>query len=220
MYYFLNVLKFIIMKKSIFLFLAILLLININTYATIRTVTVQNYTFTPTPLNAFVGDTVKWQWIIGTHTTTSGTIPPGAALWNASIDAINTSFMYKITTAGTYNYACSFHGTLFGMTGVINATAAGIKQIETVVNKFELMQNYPNPFNPTTNIRFNIPQKSFVSLKLYDITGKELGTLVNSELNEGGYLVDFNASTYASGIYIYRLQAGDFTEVKKMMLIK
>ena len=106
------------------------------------------------------------------------------------------------------------------MTGVINAQAVGIKQIETVVPKYELKQNYPNPFNPTTIINFNIPQKSLVTLKLYDISGREIGTLVNSELNSGGYSVDFNGEKYASGIYIYKLQADNFTDVKKMTLIK
>jgi plastocyanin len=191
-----------------------------NIFSTTRIVTVQSYMFTPTPLNAFVGDTVKWSWINGTHTTTSLNVPMGAIAWNNPIDASNTSFIYVITAPGTYNYECTFHGQIFGMTGVINTQATGIKQIETVVSKFELNQNYPNPFNPTTIINFNIPQKSFVTLKLYDISGREIGTLVNSELNNGGYSVDFNGSNYASGIYIYKLQAGNFTDVKKMTLIK
>jgi plastocyanin len=211
---------FIIMKKIILLSLFILIIIISNAFATIKTVTVQSYIFTPTPLNAFIGDTVKWTWINGTHTTTSLNVPTGALSWNNPIDASNTSFIYAITTAGTYNYQCNFHGQIFGMTGVINAQAVGIKQIETVVPKYELKQNYPNPFNPTTIINFNIPQKSLVTLKLYDISGREIGTLVNSELNSGGYSVDFNGEKYASGIYIYKLQADNFTDVKKMTLIK
>jgi len=191
-----------------------------NIFSTTRTVTVQNYSFTPSPLNAFIGDTVKWTWVEGRHTTTSLNIPTGAVAWNNPVDVSNTSFIYVITTTGTYNYQCTFHGQLFGMTGVLNAQSVGIKQIESIVPKFELKQNYPNPFNPTTIINFNIPQKSFVTLKLYDISGREIGTLVNSELNNGGYSLDFNGVNYASGIYIYKLQTGNFTDVKKMTLIK
>ena len=208
------------MKKLILLSLAISLIMVANSFATIRSVTVQNYVFTPSTTNAFVGDTIHWTWINGTHTTTSVNVPLGAVAWNNPMDLSNTSFNYVILVPGTYNYQCTFHGQIFGMTGIINATSVGIKQIESTVQKFELEQNYPNTFNPTTIIRFNIPQNSFVSLKLYDLTGREIGTLVNSNLNEGGYSVDFNASKYASGIYIYRLQAGNFTDVKKMTLIK
>jgi uncharacterized delta-60 repeat protein len=87
-------------------------------------------------------------------------------------------------------------------------------------NEFNLAQNYPNPFNPTTTIQYSIPQRSNVTLKVYDILGNEVATLVNEERARGVYSVNFDASQLASGIYFYRIQAGSFIETKKMILIK
>ncbi len=86
--------------------------------------------------------------------------------------------------------------------------------------KFELMQNYPNPFNPITKINFTIPKNGFVSLKIYDVLGKEVANLVNNDLTAGIYAYDFNASALASGMYFYRLESNGFTDTKRMMLIK
>jgi hypothetical protein len=89
-----------------------------------------------------------------------------------------------------------------------------------VANDFILNQNYPNPFNPTTKISFTIPTSQFVKLKVYDILGNELITLINDELQVGNYIIDFNGSDLSSGIYIYKLQAGNFSKSNKMLLLK
>jgi hypothetical protein len=86
--------------------------------------------------------------------------------------------------------------------------------------KYELSQNYPNPFNPITNIKYQIQKTGQVTLKIYDITGREIKTLVNEIKNPGSYIVTFNGTELASGVYFYRIQAGDFVQVKKMVLIK
>jgi N-acetylneuraminic acid mutarotase len=87
-------------------------------------------------------------------------------------------------------------------------------------NDFLLYQNYPNPFNPTTAIRYQIPELSFVTFKVYDVLGNEVVILVNEEKPTGSYEVEFDATALSSGIYFYRLQAGDFIETKKMVLMK
>jgi len=89
-----------------------------------------------------------------------------------------------------------------------------------IPNQFNLSQNYPNPFNPTTTIKYQIPELSFVTLKIYDVLGNEITNLVNEEKSAGSYEVDFNATTLPSGIYFYKLQAGNFVETKKMVLLK
>ena len=86
--------------------------------------------------------------------------------------------------------------------------------------KFELKQNYPNPFNPTTSIECVVPSSEYVSLKVYDVLGNEVASLVNENKNAGSYRIDFNASTLSSGVYFYKITAGNYTETKKMMLIK
>jgi hypothetical protein len=83
-----------------------------------------------------------------------------------------------------------------------------------------LSQNYPNPFNPVTKINFAIPKTGFVTLKIYDILGREMRTLVNESVKAGNYSVEFNATTLSSGVYFYRLISDNFTDTKKMMLIK
>jgi hypothetical protein len=96
-----------------------------------------------------------------------------------------------------------------------------IRQIGTEIpGTYSLKQNYPNPFNPVTKISFDIPQKAFVSLKVYDILGKEVVRLVSEEKSAGKYIIDFNASYLSSGVYFYKLEAGDFTETRRMVVLK
>lgn len=91
---------------------------------------------------------------------------------------------------------------------------------ETIPATFKMEQNYPNPFNPSTIIRFSVPENSNVTLKVYDVLGNELITLLNEDKDAGWYDVSFDASALASGVYIYRIIAGSFISTKKMTLIK
>ncbi len=95
----------------------------------------------------------------------------------------------------------------------------GTEEIENP-NEFRLSQNYPNPFNPTTNISFNLPSTNNVDLKVYNLLGQEVATLINGRLNSGNHTIKFDASRLASGVYIYRLVSGEFSQTRKMMLIK
>ena len=97
----------------------------------------------------------------------------------------------------------------------------GIGNISSIIpNKVELFQNYPNPFNPSTKINYNLPSGSFVILKIYDNLGRELKTLVNDYQNAGLHSVNFDGNDLSSGIYYYKLQAGDFNKTKKLILLK
>lgn len=87
------------------------------------------------------------------------------------------------------------------------------------ISTYDLFQNYPNPFNPTTTIRYQIPKSGNVTLKVYDILGAEVATLVNEEKVAGKYEVNFNA-ILASGVYLYKLQANEYISVKKMVLVR
>jgi flagellar hook assembly protein FlgD len=88
------------------------------------------------------------------------------------------------------------------------------------ITSINLYQNYPNPFNPVTNIKFDLKENSFVTLKIYDETGKEIQTLVNSRLNEGQHSYNWNAENFSSGVYFYKITAGSFSDIKKMLFIK
>jgi hypothetical protein len=89
-----------------------------------------------------------------------------------------------------------------------------------IVKNYALFQNYPNPFNPTTTINYQLPQTGNVTLKIYDILGREVATLVNEQKNQGRYSVNFDASSLASGVYIYRIKVNDYVCSKKMLMIK
>jgi len=101
----------------------------------------------------------------------------------------------------------------FEYSNIIEVDAGAPKQ-------FALEQNYPNPFNPTTLISYQLPVASEVSLKVYDVLGKEVATLVNERQEAGTYHFNFNASSLSSGVYFYRIKAGNFVSTKKMMLVK
>jgi len=89
-----------------------------------------------------------------------------------------------------------------------------------IVDDYKLFQNYPNPFNPSTTISYQIPQQELVIMKVFDILGNEIGTIVNEEKPAGNYKVDFNTHSLPSGVYFYQLVAGNFVETKKMVLMK
>ncbi len=208
------------MKKYLFVAVLFILVCYRYTEATTRIIHVQSLSFNPSATDATVGDTIKWVWDIGTHTTTSTSIPGGAAVWDAPIDNVNTSFSYIVTVAGLYNYKCSFH-QVNGMIGSVNVSPIGIQPVSgSVPEIFSLSQNYPNPFNPVTIFSFGIPKRTLVKLKVYDISGRDVALLVNEVLEAGTYSVDWDASQYASGTYFYQFVSDGFTQTKKLILLK
>jgi len=117
------------------------------------------------------------------------------------------------------------HGWIACNNNIILKTTNGgnvfVKNISTEIPLcISLSQNYPNPFNPSTNIRYQITNNRFVLIKIYDITGKEITTLVNEKQSPGTYEVKFDADNLPSGVYLYKLNAGDYSETKKMILLK
>jgi hypothetical protein len=110
----------------------------------------------------------------------------------------------------------SADGTTYG--GALTTT--GVEQISGLPVIYNLSQNYPNPFNPSTNIEYSIPSESFVELTVYDVLGNEVATLVNEEQSAGTYKADFSGVNLTSGTYFYRIQAGNFLDTRKMILLK
>ncbi len=121
-----------------------------------------------------------------------------------------------IEFGGTSLVGAVINGVVYGDT-----TLTGIEEEKAeVITDYKLFQNYPNPFNPTTTIKYQIVSPSFVTLKIYDVLGKEIKTLVNQYQNAGRYNVTFNANKFASGIYIYVLKSGNYLASKKLILLK
>jgi len=157
-------------------------------------------TFSPGNVRTFTG--VSDSVLI--NTTSTANVPQG---------------LYTVTVTGTETGGPRVHTRSYQ---IRIGNFVGIQQTNTEVPQvYSLQQNYPNPFNPVTNIKFGLPKGSFVTLKIYDMLGKEVASLINNtNLAAGNYTYDFNAVNVPSGIYFYKLSAGEFSDVKKMTLIK
>ena len=127
-------------------------------------------------------------------------------------DTTGNDFVYIIEEVQYYHLCLFYRVELNVVTDVDN--------IISVPADFSLNQNYPNPFNPTTTIQYSIPHGSNVELKVYDVLGNEVAILINEEKERGDYTVSFDATGLASGMYLYRLQAGSFVKTKKMILLR
>lgn len=139
--------------------------------------------------------------------------------------AITTSLNNFMAASPSYLYCYVYSLFTPNATGVyripLQNTTTSIENVNgNVPNSFSLKQNYPNPFNPSTTIKFSIPKSSFVSLKVYDVLGKEVALLVNENLNEGTYNYNFDASKLSSGIYFYTIRSENFVQTKKMIMLK
>ena len=166
---------------------------------------------------------------IGTYLNDSATTPisSGSAPFTGNFTPENPlANLNGLDVNGLWILSITDHAN--GDTGALNAwcldlvyyTLVGGIQTVRIPNFYSLQQNYPNPFNPATKITYTIPKAGNVQLKVYDILGREVASLVNEVKQPGVYTVNFNASNYASGIYFYRIQSGDFSAVKKMVLVK
>jgi hypothetical protein len=148
------------------------------------------------------------------NTTVNGTAVTGRNVHQHS-DLSSGDGCTAITSPGTT------YTTLPNICIVINPGVSGITQKGNELPvKYELAQNYPNPFNPTTKINFAIPKQGLVTLKVYDVLGREVANLVNEVKTAGNYIVDFDASYLASGVYFYKLEVNGFSDVKRLVLIK
>jgi hypothetical protein len=145
----------------------------------------------------------------------SPVVKPDNAMGTFGNSSANGLWIIKVTDA-----ASGDAGKLMEW-GLMLNSSVGIHNIEgEVPNKYSLEQNYPNPFNPSTTIRFRIPKAGLVKIVVYDINGREVETLVNENLKEGIFNTEFDASKYSSGVYFYKLTASDYTDTKRMILIK
>ncbi len=152
----------------------------------------------------------------------SGTAPfTGSFQPSNPLAVFNGAFVSGFWRLAINDNAAGDTGTLRRWCLVISFTCpvGGIQTIE-IPNYYSLSQNYPNPFNPSTSIKFTMPKGDNVKLVIFDMLGREVKTLVNEFRNQGVYEVNFDASSLSSGAYFYRLEAGEFTQTKKMLLVK
>jgi hypothetical protein len=148
-------------------------------------------------------------------------VSSGDTLWTrhsidlSSFTGQNIFIAWREKVSDNFNMGSAIGLDIVDVQGLIT----GITNNE-IPTKYELYQNYPNPFNPTTTIKYAIPSPGFVTLKIYDVLGKEVANLINQEMAAGYYSVDVDGSNIGSGVYFYRLESSGFLQTKKMLLIK
>jgi plastocyanin len=176
-------------------------------------------TFTPSDLTISVGDTVRWENHGGFHNVladdgsfTNG--PPSSSAW---------TYTRVFTFAGNFQYYCEIHGAPggVGMSGIIRVSnPTGVMVNIEQPDRLKVKQNFPNPFNHSTTIGYALAQNDFVSIKVFDILGEELATIVNGKEFAGYHEIKFDAANLPSGIYFYKVQSRNATQIKKMLLLK
>ncbi len=160
----------------------------------------------------FTGSSVGW------------VVCEGGYIANTQNGGVNWTLQTSGTTEHLYDitFVNSTLGFAVGNSGTVLSTSpfSGIRKISEIVGDFKLEQNYPNPFNPITNVKFSIVKSGDVKLAVYDIQGREVQTLVNESLKPGTYEVSFDGSALNSGVYFYKLTSGNFSQTKKLLLVK
>jgi hypothetical protein len=182
-----------------------------------------------------VGKVGKYTFKMSVYTTTSNKNDVRFVIYNA-----DKSYFFGGKVVDGHHSITKFNGIGFALRPNTGTTALKVTDVQVtrgnplpfkdvtdvteensgLPKQYELSQNYPNPFNPTTTIKFALPNSGNVSLIVYDILGRNVATLVNSDLKAGYHTVSFNASNLSTGVYFYRIEAGNFVSVKKLMLLK
>jgi plastocyanin len=198
-------------------------------YATIKyvqglsRVSITDDAFVPEADTVTVGDSVRWTNNgAEPHTTTSD----AKSAWDSDTLYPGESFTFQFNSAGSYPYHSKFHPSMTGIIVVLPSTDVKDEtEDKEKPSEFSLFQNYPNPFNQSTKIEFTLAKSGFVSLNIYDLLGRKVRTLVSEHLSSGYKSVLWDGKNnfgkdVASGIYFYQMRVGDFTQTKKLVLLK
>jgi plastocyanin len=195
------------------LIVLLVMIFSFSGFSTKWVVTVADFQFTPSSLpNVISGDTIRWVWVSGIHTTTSTSVPGGAMTWDQPIDATNTVYEYHATVVGTYNYYCMHHPTtMIASFTVISTTPAGIGN-----NSSGILRIYPNPTSGQITIIPGSSQGKMDILIVRDLTGRTIFS--NTISSDQQYIIDLSA--YPGGYYFVQLTSDAGTMTRKVILDK
>jgi plastocyanin len=193
--------------------LGLVLFVQTSAIAARIDINILDFAFSPSKSRIAVGDTVRWTNMDSApHTSTSDN-----GIWNSGTLAQGQSYSRVFTSTGTFPYHCAVHPS---MKDTIFVQPTAIENESDLPGNFELLPNYPNPFNARTMISFILPTAENAKLEIYDILGQHIETLFDGELEAGQHSFGWDAGTQSSGIYFYRLTAGDKTKTARMTMIK
>lgn len=191
---------------------ALLSLTTLSAFATIHIVTVADFAFSPSSMTVNVGDTVRWTWVSGFHTTTSTNIPAGAVSWNQQINNASISFDYEVLAAGDYFYECSIHSNMMGSFTAVNPAALinapGTAYIET----------RGNPASEFVKINYSLPFSQSLMLTIYNVLGNSVKSvfLGTQPAGEGEKLIA--TGDLPDGIYFFRFEGQQIRFTRKIVL--
>jgi plastocyanin len=200
------------MKKIYILMIASV--IAFNARATTQQVTVSDNVFTPSNFTVNTGDTIMWMWTNGFHTTTSTSVPAGAATWDVQINQTNQEFMYVATVAGSYNYQCSFHASMGMVASFTVLESSGISENLPGVS----LNIYANPVTKELQIDLNTTKSSVLNLVLNDMTGREVKQLASAQQGAGEHHMQYNLAGLTRGVYLLKLNLNDEEMVRKIII--
>ncbi|MEO8085967.1 MAG: T9SS type A sorting domain-containing protein [Bacteroidota bacterium] len=205
------------MKKRATLLIATLIFIgSFKGTAAIVIVNVQDFEFDPSSFTINLGDQVMWTWdnSAGQHTTTSTTIPPGAATWDQVISQSSQMFTYTPTVAGSYDYICIYHQAM-GMVGHFTVNPVGIISI-IPAPILAINGSLSSSINITIN--YGVPHTQKISLSLYDILGKSVGTLFSENRQAGVYMDTYPIDGLRNGVYFLQLKSSEAIVTRKIII--
>jgi plastocyanin len=178
-------------------------------------VEIEDYAFVPGRLNINPGDAIEWRnRDFVNHTSTSDD-----GIWDSGLLARDDTFTYTFMLEGVYPYHCTPHPFMVDTIVVGNPTGIN-DQPSSIPARFEMAQNYPNPFNAQTAIEYSLPQDSRVRIVIYNLLGQNIETLIDGSQPAGTHTAVWDASEVPTGVYFYKIEAGEFTQTRKMLLAK
>lgn len=201
------------MKKIYSLAIVLTLMLGFTVKADTWLVEVEDFEFDPQTLNVSVGDTILWVWDEGFHTTTSTSVPAGAASWDQTISSTSPMYMYVVTQPGLYQYHCVPHSSMGMTANFIASGSVGIEQLSAPVLSME-----SNLVSTSLQITYSLQKSASTSLDIYDLTGKVVRTLNEGIKNAGSYTQNLFVGDLPKGIYIINLHANDAVVSRKITL--
>ena len=192
--------------------LAVFVFFSVQGNATTDIVTVSNFQFSPASLNVLVGDTIKWNWSSGSHTTTSTSVPSGVAAWDSPMNSNSTTFSYTVTTVGVYSYKCGFHPS---MTASFTASTASLTP--DVYKESKKVLFYPNPATDFLTVELGASKTKSVSVVLSDILGNPVYSFNTENNSQQAVRKRIDIRDFPSGIYFLSV-VDDFSRLTYKIL--
>jgi len=208
-----------ITRSKIVVGIVAMVLLAVPAWATVHTVTVANFSFTPQNITISQGDTVVWNCTQGHHNVHELSSPAMFFSGNPSMAPWQYQFVFNVDPS-EFNYQCDPHAP--GMAGTVTVLPLSSIEMEHAYSAegFSLAQNYPNPFNGQTNIQFSVPFETDVKLTLMNILGQQVGVLFSGRAQTGSHRIIFDAGDLTSGLYFYRMETPGAVLIRTMQFIR